>query len=190
MKKTDTELDRILDRLIASTRSPYGRYSANESYKLIEKQIQGGRKRIFKLQYAMKAAAAVLLLGVLSWCFYEYALPPQMLTVKTLAECVSVDLSDGSQVKLNRYSSLTYPKQFRKSTRLVKLNGEGYFVVEKNADKPFIVDLEEVLVEVLGTRFNVEGYRNNPDIITTLYQGSVAVSTPSGDESLILKPKE
>ena len=190
MRNTDTDFDKILDKLVASTRSPRGRYSANESYKLLEPKLKGRKAKIFRIPSILKAAAAILVLGVLSWCIYEYAVPPRMLTISTLADCTTIDLPDGSRVMLNRFSSLSYPKRFGRSDRRVSLSGEGYFSVEKDQKHPFIVEAEELMIEVLGTRFNVDAYSNNPEIITTLYQGSVSVSTSTGEESVVLQPNE
>ncbi|MBO9635049.1 MAG: FecR domain-containing protein [Chitinophagaceae bacterium] len=85
-----------------------------------------------------------------------------------------VQLSDGTLVWLNAASSLTYPAIFRGNERKVKVSGEAYFEVAKNTKMPFRVGVnEKAAIEVLGTRFNVEAYTNEENIITTLLQGSI-----------------
>ena len=192
MKYTETEADKILDKLITSTRSPRGQYSAAESYKLLEKRITRKSKRILPLRiwHTVASVAAIALICIVGWCTYEYLIPTKMQTISTLANRMEVTLPDGSQIMLNRYSSLTYPKRFKGDSREVTLNGEGFFNITKNPNKPFIVTAEMMKVQVLGTQFNIEAYANNPDVKTTLIEGSVMVSIDSTDEQMILHPSE
>ena len=73
---------------------------------------------------------------------------------------------------------------------MVFLSGEAYFEVSKDQKHPFIVQTEHINVQVLGTHFNVDAYRNNPEVKTTLLTGSVAVSNKSNSVRMILKPNE
>lgn len=70
------------------------------------------------------------------------------------------------------------------------LKGEGYFEVSKSKEHPFIVQAEAVKVRVLGTHFNIEAYPGDPEVKTTLFEGSVAVSTASHPEGIVLRPNE
>lgn len=100
-----------------------------------------------------------------------------------------VVLPDGSKVWLNAESSLRYPVVFAEDQRRVELEGEAYFEVSKNPKKAFKVALnKEAEITVLGTHFNVNSYNNEPDIRTTLLEGSVQVS--SNNEKVIIKPGE
>ncbi len=189
MKHSDTKAEQILKQLIASTRSPRGQFSAAESYKQLQQRLPATRRYLLPLR-TLSAAAAVALLCVLGWVAYQYATPPAMHTVATLAERKSVQLPDGSVVLLNHFSSLTYPEKFRSSTREVSLHGEAYFEVSHDKQHPFIVQAEAISVQVLGTRFNVEAYPDNPNIQTTLLEGSVAVSDREGNERIVLQPNE
>jgi ferric-dicitrate binding protein FerR (iron transport regulator) len=103
-------------------------------------------------------------------------------------------LADGTKVWLNSASSLRFPTSFTGNNREVELDGEGYFEVAKNAAKPFHVKTRSQDIEVLGTHFNVNAYRDEEDIKTTLLEGKVKVqSIPQGgsnDQSVILKPGE
>ncbi|HEY4196469.1 MAG TPA: FecR domain-containing protein [Mucilaginibacter sp.] len=85
-------------------------------------------------------------------------------------------LPDGSKVWLNAASSLKYPVFFTAlKTRRVELTGEGYFEVAKKKD-PFIVQTAQQEVEVLGTHFNINAYTDEPNVKTTLLEGSVHVT--------------
>lgn len=97
-------------------------------------------------------------------------------------------LTDGTRVWLNAESSLTYPTAFNGNERVVKLTGEGYFEVKHEAAKPFKVDVGGVEVDVLGTHFNINAYRDEDDVKTTLLQGSVLIK--DGQKSALLKPGE
>ena len=189
MKYTDTELEEILNKLVASTRSPRGRFSATTSYPELEKRLKSHTRRLTLIR-TFSAAAAVTLLCLSVWTAYLYMQPVTIQTVSTLAETRTVCLPDGSTVTLNHYSSLSYPEKFKSDKREVKLNGEAYFEVSKNKKHPFIVQTETIDVQVLGTHFNVDAYQNNPDVKTTLLTGSVAVSNKSKSVRVILKPNE
>lgn len=98
-----------------------------------------------------------------------------------------VTLPDGTRVWLNAASSITFPTAFVSSKRQVKINGEVYFEVAKNKQKPFIVDIDgKSLVEVLGTSFNINSYKDEETIKTTLLEGTVKVT--ANDKSVILNP--
>lgn len=96
-------------------------------------------------------------------------------------------LSDGTKVHLNSMSSLRFPVAFTTGKREVELQGEAYFEVSKTG-QPFIVNVNGMQVEVLGTTFNISAYPNE-EYQTTLVNGSVRVSAEKG-ESLILKPSQ
>ncbi len=88
-----------------------------------------------------------------------------------------VILPDGTRVWLNAKSSITFPAAFTGNERKVKIDGEVYFEVTKNQQKPFIVDVHgESMIEVLGTSFNINSYQDEPSIKATLVAGSVRVS--------------
>lgn len=84
-------------------------------------------------------------------------------------------LPDGSRVWLNSTSRLRFPTAFSESKRVVELEGQGYFDVSKNAQKPFIVQTRAANVEVLGTGFDVMAYPDEKTMNTTLVEGAVRV---------------
>lgn len=119
-----------------------------------------------------------------------YLKPAALQTISTLADTRTIKLPDGTEVTLNHFSSLTYPEKFKGEHREVNLKGEAYFEVTKNRKHSFIVQTESVNVEVLGTHFNVESYPDDPEVKTTLLEGSVAVSNKSNSVRIVLKPNE
>lgn len=102
-------------------------------------------------------------------------------------------LPDGSKVWLNAESSLRYPIAFQGAERSVELKGEGYFEVAKDAAKPFVVTIvtpsgEGGMVRVLGTHFNIDAYKDEGNICTTLLEGSIQIT--KGKLSKVIKPGE
>lgn len=95
-----------------------------------------------------------------------------------------LSLPDGSKVWLNNASSLRYPTAFSGKDREVTLTGEAYFEIAKDVAKPFIVRVNELSINVLGTSFNVMAYGDDPAVKTTLLTGKVALATGSRQSTL------
>ena len=103
----------------------------------------------------------------------------------------NIVLPDGSQVWLNAGSNLDYDNStFNKGLREVSLNGEAYFDVVKNAEKPFIIHTKKMDIKVLGTSFNVRSYSNEKFAEAALIRGSIEVTLKDRDQKIILKPNE
>ncbi|TYB78168.1 DUF4974 domain-containing protein [Bizionia saleffrena] len=104
-----------------------------------------------------------------------------------------ITLSDGSKVTLNAGSELTYPVRFIKGEkkRTVFLDGEAFFKVAKDKMHPFIVNTQDMDVEVLGTAFNVTSYSEDHKTYTVLMEGKVAAHNKlTGNNSVILSPNQ
>ncbi|HEU0126194.1 MAG TPA: FecR family protein [Flavobacterium sp.] len=104
-----------------------------------------------------------------------------------------VQLSDGTLVHLNAGTTLRYPVQFVKNqNRQVYLLGEAYFEVEKDKEHPFDVNTQNVNVEVLGTKFNVDTYSENTNTDVVLVEGKVSLykDQKTKENQVFLKPGE
>jgi ferric-dicitrate binding protein FerR (iron transport regulator) len=102
-------------------------------------------------------------------------------------------LQDGTGVWLNAGSSIRYPTAFEGKERRVEITGEAYFEIAKNAAMPFRVMVDGsaqnedgLEIEVLGTQFNVNAYKDEPGMKTTLVEGSVRLV--KGRSSSMLRP--
>jgi ferric-dicitrate binding protein FerR (iron transport regulator) len=95
-------------------------------------------------------------------------------------------LSDGTKIAVNSGSKIRYPNVFNGSERVVELEGEAYFEVAKDADRPFIVKTRYSDVVVTGTKFNVCSYRDDNFQHITLEEGSVNIKR--GEELSALTP--
>jgi len=103
----------------------------------------------------------------------------------------NVLLPDGTNVWLNARTQIKYPGVFSNGKREIQLDGEAFFEVNKDEDKPFIVHTSTCEIEVLGTKFNVDAYSDSEDFHTALMEGSVRI-VDKADRSypLILQPND
>lgn len=100
-------------------------------------------------------------------------------------------LNDGTEVWLNAGSTLIYPAEFSGKERVVTLEGEAYFNVVTDKEKPFIVSVNALKVKALGTEFNIHGYAGGDYTCVSLLEGSVQVYRSGNPEkNVLLKPLE
>ena len=96
-------------------------------------------------------------------------------------------LPDGSKVWLNASASLRFPTHFPGADRVVELSsGEAYFEIAKDKTKPFKVNVRGSVIEVTGTRFNVNAY--GKAVKTTLAEGAVKIKTAQAEQ--LLRPRD
>ena len=94
-----------------------------------------------------------------------------------------VELEDGTTVFLNSGSKLRFPQTFsNQAQRKVLLDGEAFFTVAKNKKVPFVVQVKELNISVLGTTFNVDAYSDNSSVHVALVEGSVMLQDASGEK--------
>ena len=153
------------------------------------------KRKIFRsktLKYCIAAAAAAAL-------FLTGAATSELMTEKRQETVLmassenisSYTLPDGSKVWLNKNSWLAYNQKFGKRTRQVTLKGEGYFEVNRDERRPFIVKMQNNLdIKVLGTTFNACNYPSLNKAEVILRSGSVQVSDNGRNEYVILKPNQ
>jgi transmembrane sensor len=102
---------------------------------------------------------------------------------------LQITLSDGTLVYLNAGSTLKYPVKFLPGMeRQVFLNGEAFFEVAKDTKNLFVVNTSEVNIQVYGTKFNVNAYKEDQEINTVLVEGSVGIYSPNekGSNNIVL----
>ena len=103
---------------------------------------------------------------------------------------VSYILADGTEVWLNAETEIRYPVQFTGDKRVVYLDGEAYFTVAPDKNKPFTVVSTHASVSVLGTQFNFRAYPDERDVQTTLVSGSVIMQSEKYKQQIKLVPGE
>lgn len=99
-----------------------------------------------------------------------------------------ITLPDGTEVWLNAASSIQYPVAFKGRERRVKIIGEVYFEVANKSWQPFVVETDQMKLEVLGTSFNVNTYDDEKTNRTTLLTGALKVTPLSGSKPQVLVP--
>lgn len=123
--------------------------------------------------------AAVLVVGLSIW-FIVRNIPGDVAEMQVLAtsEAVETDsLPDGSIVTVNRGGRVTYPETFSGDRRVVTLQGEAFFQVAANPDKPFVVQANTAEVTVLGTSFYVQAYDSAGMVDIGVEEGKVSVTS-------------
>lgn len=111
-------------------------------------------------------------------------------TKTSTGERKTVFLPDGTKVTMNVKTTLSVDSGFGMNVRLVKLDGEAFFDVQHDTRSPFIVQLKDFKVKVLGTMFNVRSYSGDKTSETALVKGKVEIEANGSHEKLFLKPYE
>jgi ferric-dicitrate binding protein FerR (iron transport regulator) len=88
-------------------------------------------------------------------------------------------LSEGTKVWLNSGSKLIFPPAFNGKAREVVLEGEAFFDVAPNIEKPFYVKTDVFRMKVYGTKFNIQAYRQDKDYNIVLVEGKVSMNSNS-----------
>lgn len=135
------------------------------------------RSRRFSIAACIAVPFLILAGGLLFVCDKTGLLSPtEYYEVNVPAgETARLILSDGTDVVLNSMTRMKYPSRFGLFRRDVELEGEAYFNVTKDESRPFTVNLDMFNIKVLGTRFNVKAYSQEP-VRVSLEEGSVKLS--------------
>ena len=146
-------------------------------------------------QYVGYAACLVLMFALA----YTLTSPEEQLVVETsnitmttsIGENKTLTPSDGTQVTLNANTTISYPETFSGDSREVSLNGEAFFDVTHNPDRPFMVATGNGMkIQVLGTVFNVKSYPEDLNVETTLVSGKVKVMEEHKKKTVVLTPSQ
>lgn len=168
----------------------------SESWGRLLNKKKNSQSRRFNLWYQISTYAAVALLAVAisSMYFLFFHEEDNSLYSKYIGgdglEADVVELPDGTHISLGSKTTFHYDKDYGKDKRIVYLEGEAYFDVAKQKDKPFIVKTKEQDIEALGTKFNVMAYPLDSLVITTLLEGSVQLKTMNFPERTIMRPNQ
>lgn len=147
-------------------------------------------KKLYFLDRWLPYAAAILLclgVGLTSYYFTRNAFDRDYKEYRVSADKgqrSTVTLPDGTVVWLNSHTEVIYSNEYGAKDRVVSLTGEAYFEVAKDKEQRFIVKAGEMEIEALGTSFNVKAYKEDKEIITTLFEGKVK-ATAEEDEAIL-----
>jgi len=165
-------------------RKTEGKNAASGVSSTIEKDTSS-KKRYW---YYAAAAVALLLIGSALWLFLPKDTQEPFFAQTAPHEQQTVTLPDGTQVTLNGGSKLTCAKDFGKEDRCITFEGEGVFDVQKDAKKPFVINVGDYSVTVLGTQFNLSAYQQDEDYTLVLMEGSVKIKHKQ--DSVLVSPNE
>lgn len=180
------------------------KFNTSEGWKNLQQQISGvkGLTR-FRKKYLMpllKVAAIVLISFAVSFLLFEYLNDEKVQEMANvnievpLGSKSQMILPDGTKVWLNAGTKLSFPSQFDPEERMVNIEGEAFFQVQSDAERPFIVVASELRIKAVGTAFNVKSYPDEQTIEATLVEGKVLIerniSRPQRGGSIDLLPNQ
>ena len=171
----------------------------------ILQNIQGRIKTILKKDVErrttftpwLRAAAAILFFVISGYfLFNQFGSQPEIKqpvaakieeVFAAKGQKIDIQLSDGTRIKLNANTKISYPENFADSVREVTVDGEAYFDVARDPKRPFIVHTSHANTQVVGTSFNI--HTTQEAFAVTLVEGKVNVSLPNG-QTASLSPNE
>ena len=146
-----------------------------------------------RIAAALSGVAAIVLLTIyVTSYFLQQSFRDETMNTVIVpqGQRVSLTLADGTKVWLNAKTKMEYPQSFKAfDERIVKVDGEAYFEVSKNKNRPFIVKTSKGDIEVLGTKFYVSAYATTDIFETSLIEGRVKVHTAYEDMTLYPRDK-
>ncbi len=143
----------------------------------------------FNYNKFLKVAAIIVI--VLTAGYFMFYLISHPSTEQLVAgnSVISSKLPDGTEVTLNHNSILKYPKIFASNIRTVQLQGDAYFDVTHDLSKPFVIEIKNIQVEVLGTSFYISAKVEQPTVDVIVHTGKVAI-IGNNNEKLFLTAGE
>ena len=158
-----------------------------------EPEVSRHKNRWFK---PVLCGLAIVLVSSLCWWFLRAtAMTDTSGQIEIVAERgvrKQIKLPDGTKVWLNGESRLIYDGTLENgNTRTVRLEGEAFFDVMRNVNRPFIITTDKISVKVLGTTFNVKAYPSEERAEATLITGEIELSVNDRPkEKILMKPNE
>lgn len=136
--------------------------------------IQPQKQRVFGY---LKIAASIALFVAIGWLVLVNQ-SPEMVVHSNNDHVTSLELKDGSEITLNKGSVLTHPEKFNANERRVVMKGEAYFEIQKDPNRPFIIETGSTTIQVLGTSFNV--IEKDGTVTVFVDEGLVKMSSKNG----------
>lgn len=142
-------------------------------------------------QTLIRVAAVILIAGLAGLFAYQSFYQPSFEDNKSVLREINTNkgqranltLADGTKVMLNADSEIKIPTEFAADVRSVQLNGEAYFEVSKNEEKPFLIHINNSVVRVLGTSFSVRSYPGDGQVQVVVKEGRVSLGSEENKEN-------
>jgi transmembrane sensor len=159
----------------------------NPAVKFIHTEVKDNFINSYAQWLKMAAVWVSIISLVALWYTFTHTAEPGMLQLQSFNTVKTDTLPDGSVITLNKNSVLSYPEQFKGNTReIALLKGEAFFKIAHNHTKPFIVHLNDAVVKVVGTSFNIRHSKVDAEVIVE----TGIVEVISKKVTIRLQPKE
>lgn len=160
---------------------------------VVQKRQQQQKVKERKIYYYVASMAAMLVITLGSF-FFNVLSNDREVTWQTVNVAknnrATIVLADGTSVLLNSGAELSYPSDYSKKNRTVKLQGTALFDVVSDAKNVFTVFSDSMNIEVLGTKFVATADNTEGIYQTTLIRGNVDVLFPQRDKKINMKPTD
>ena len=185
MPRPDEEGENELRQEVSSLLSEIRQQKTSDSIVRSKNRLNG-----FYIVAAILILALSVTLGALKVLDRPQSVVTYVEKMSAKGETKSLLLADGTKVILNSDTKLIIPSNFNKEERIIELEGEGFFDVTPDPDKPFIIKSGETRVKVLGTSFDFKSYKEDEFIKLTVSTGKVRVNMIDQDLQLAVSPNE
>ena len=164
---------------LGSKRYKYGVFDPRQAIQKVKFPAKAHHLRILQV-----AGTIIVLISSILWFWNKSSLQETVLLSRT-GETKAFYLPDSSHVTLTGDSRLTYDSQFGKTNRELFLQGEAFFQVKRDMEKPFIVETSLIQVEVLGTSFQVIAKKLQAEVFVE--KGRVKITTQDKKQESVLE---
>jgi ferric-dicitrate binding protein FerR (iron transport regulator) len=187
-KKNNSEEYSILSQLWKRNDIEIIDFDSKKAWEQVQLKVDANKTKVIPIYTKLMrivAVAAILIVGMFSvYYLSETNINQNRIEIASNEKGKEILLADGSKVWLNKNAVLTYPDKFDKNTRNVELSGEAFFEIAKNPNKPFIVNMSNATVTVVGTSFNINSKENETEIVVAT--GTVKVSDTDNSKSKLI----
>jgi transmembrane sensor len=133
-------------------------------------------------------AASLMAVSMLTYIFYPNPAADAIVYSSGNNEIKSIELPDGSKVQLNQNSRLTFSEKDGK--RLCSFDGEAFFEISKNPEKPFLIEANHTIIQVLGTKFLFTDRSGSEEALVKVTEGKVKFSDKKLNEKILVANEE
>ncbi|MGN6438976.1 MAG: FecR family protein [Agriterribacter sp.] len=148
--------------------------------------IPGAKTRVVNLRWLRMVAAVFIIAAGISVLYIVNKPAGQQIFSQAVNQVKKDTLPDNSIITLNKGAALSYPAAFKGDQRKVQLKGEAFFEIEPDKTKPFIIDVADIEVKVVGTSFNIK----NNDSLTEIIVSTGIVQVTHNNKTVELKKGE
>lgn len=159
----------------------------------IDTKKKKSSRRLFTLISGAAAIILIVIVSIISVRNHDITqnMHTDLLALQTgVGETLEYQLPDGSKIWLNHSSVLSYPQEFGNVTREIYLEGEAFFEIAPDSNRPFIIHANNTLTQVVGTSFGIKAIKNTGEVLVTVSTGVVNLSVEGKESHIELRQGE